>query len=88
MMDEQIFNFKRKINTWLKNTEEDRICLQSNKNHLSRRASVKIRSSSKSNASKRSICSNKSDNSKTRAVEKKAKLAESSKRQQKQRLDI
>ena len=33
-----------------------------------------LRSSSKSNASKRSSCSSKSDNSKTEAIEEKAKL--------------
>ena len=74
--DEQIFNFKRRVHTWLKNSEEDRISLQSNKSHSSRGYSVKIRKSSKSNVSKRSSCSNKSDNSKTRAVEEKAKRAE------------
>ena len=74
--DEQIFNFKRRVHTWLKNSEEDRTSLQSNKSHSSRGYSVKIRKSSKSNVSKRSSCSNKSDNSKTRAVEEKAKRAE------------
>ena len=52
--DEQIFNFKRRVHTWLKNSEEDRISLQSNKSHSSRGYSVKIRKSSKSNVSKRS----------------------------------
>ena len=75
MMDEQIFNFKRRVHTWLKNAEEDRISLQYDKSHSSRGSSVKTRSSSKSNISKRSSCSNKSANSKTRAVEEKAKLA-------------
>ena len=31
--DEQIFNFKRRVHTWLKNSEEDRTSLQSNKSH-------------------------------------------------------
>ena len=76
MMDELVFNFKRRVHTWLKNAEEDRMSFQSNKSHSSKGSSVKTRSSSKSNASKRSSSSNKSDNSKTRAVEEKAKLAE------------
>ena len=76
MMEEQIFYFKRRVHTWIKNAEEDRISLQSNKSHSSRGSSVKTKSSSKSNVSKRSSCSNKSDNSKTRAVEEKGKLAE------------
>ena len=76
MMNKQIFNFKRKVHTWLKNAEEDRVCLQSNKSHLSRGSSVKTRNSGKSNASKRSSCIYKSDNSKTRAVKEKAKLTE------------
>ena len=71
IMDEQIFNFKRRVHTWLKNAEEDRISLQSRKSHSSRGSSVKTRSSSISNVSKRSSCSNKSANSKTRAVEEK-----------------
>ena len=76
MMDEQIFNFKRRVHTWLQNAEEGRISLQTNKSHSSRGSSVKTRSSSKSNVSKRSSCSNKSDNSKTRAAEERRKLAE------------
>ena len=68
MMNKQAFNFKRRVHTWLKNAEEDRVSLQSNKSHLSGGSSVKTRSSCKSNASKRSSCSNKSDNSKARAV--------------------
>ena len=76
MMDEQIFKFKRRVHTWIKNAEDDRINLHFNKSHSSRGSSVKTRSSSKSNVSKRSSCRNKSDNSKTRAVEEKAKLAE------------
>ena len=76
MIDELVFNFKRRVHTWLKNAEEDRMSLQSNKSHSSKGSSVKTRSSSKSNVSKRSSSSNKSDNSKTRAVEEKAKLAE------------
>ena len=76
MMDEQIFNFKRRVHTWLKNAEEDRISLQSNKSQSSRGSSVKTKSSSKSNVSKRFSCSNKYDNFKTRAVEEKAKFAE------------
>ena len=76
MMNEQIFNLKRTVHTWLRNAEEDRISLQSNKSHSSRGSSVKRRSSSKSNVSKRSSCSNKSDYSKIRAVEEKAKLVE------------
>ena len=76
MMEEQIFYFKRRVHTWIKNAEEDRISLQTNKSHSSRGSSVKTKSSSKSNVSKRSSCSNKSDNSKTRAVEEKGKLAE------------
>ena len=75
MMDEQIFKFKRRVHTWLKNAEHDRISLQYDKSHPSRGSSVKTRSSSKSNISRRSSCSNKSANSKTRAVEEKAKLA-------------
>ena len=55
---------------------KDRISLQSNKSHSSKGSSVKTRSSSKLNVSKRSSCSNKSDNSKTRVVEEKAKIAE------------
>ena len=78
MMDKQIFNFKRRVQTWLKNAEEDRISLQSNKSHSLRESSVKTRSSSRSNVSKKSSCTNKSANSKTRAVEEKAKLAEDS----------
>ena len=76
MIEEQIFNFNRKVHNWIKNAEEDQISLQSNKSHLSRGSSVKARSSRESIVSKRSSCSNKSDNSKTRAVEEKAKLAE------------
>ena len=72
MMNEQIFNFKRRVHTCLKRAEEDRISLQSNMSHSSRGSSVKTRSSSKSNVSKRSSCSNKSDNSKTKSVEGKA----------------
>ena len=75
-MNELVFNFKRRVHTWLENGEEDRMSLQSNKSHSSKGSSVKTRSSSKSNVSKRSSCINKSDNSKTRAVEEKAKLAE------------
>ena len=75
-MNKQIFNFKGQVQTWLKNTEKDRISFQSNNSHLSRQSSLKTRSSSKSNASKRSNCSYKSDNSKTRAAEEKAKIAE------------
>ena len=40
MMAEQIFNFKRRVHTWLKNVEEDRINLQSNKSHSSKGSSV------------------------------------------------
>ena len=76
MMDEQTFNFKRRLHTWLKNAEEDRISLQPNKSHSLRRSSVKTRSSSKSNASKRSSCSNKPDDLETKTVEDKTKLAE------------
>ena len=75
-INELVFNFKRRVHTWLENGEEDRMSLQSNKSHSSKGSSVKTRSSSKSNVSKRSSCINKSDNSKTRAVEEKAKLAE------------
>ena len=75
-MNELVFNFKRRVHTWLENGEEDRMSLQSNKSHSSKGSSVKTRSSSKSNVSRRSSCINKSDNSKTRAVEEKAKLAE------------
>ena len=75
-MNELVFNFKRRVHTWLENGEEDRMSLQSNKSHSSKGSSVKTRSSSKSNVSKRSSCINKSGNSKTRAVEEKAKLAE------------
>ena len=75
-MNELVFNFKRRVHTWLENGEEDRMSLQSNKSHSSKGSSVKTRSSSKSNVSKRSSCINKSDNSKTRAVEEKVKLAE------------
>ena len=76
MVDEKIFIFKRRVHTWLKNAEEDRSSFQSDKSHSSRGSSVKTRSSSKSNVSKRPSCSNKSANSKTRAVEENAKLAE------------
>ena len=74
MSDKQTFNFKKRAYTWLKNAEEYRISLQSNKSLSSKQSSVKKRSSSKSNVSERSSFSNKSDNSKTRAVEEKAKL--------------
>ena len=59
MMGEQIFNFKRSVHTWLKNSQEDGIALQFNKGYSSRGSSVKTRISSKSNASKRSSHSNK-----------------------------
>ena len=76
MMGEQIFNVKRRVHNQLKNSGEDRMSLQSNKSHSSRGSPVKTRSSNKINVSQRSSCSSKSDNSKTKAVEEKAKLAE------------
>ena len=76
MIDEQIFDLKRRVHTWLKNAEEDRFCLQSDKIHSSRGSSVKTRSSRKLSASKRSSCRNKYDKSKTRAAAEKTNLAE------------
>ena len=63
MMDEQFFNFSRRVHTLLKNAEEDLISLQSSRSHSSRVSSIKKRSSSKSNDSKRSSRCNESDNS-------------------------
>lgn len=61
---------------WPKNSYEERLCLHSNKDHPSRGPAVKTRSCGKLNASKKSCCSNKSDNFKTRAIEEKTKLVE------------
>ena len=78
MVDEQIFTFKRKIHRWLKCAEaEQQRYAMSEKNRSSKGSSNKSsRHSSKSNASRKSSRSSKSGDSKTRAMEGKAKLAE------------
>ena len=73
LSDEEVFAFKKKINLWLKNVEEDqRSCARSERSH-SKGSSEK---SVKSNTTKTSGNSSRSSSSKTRALEEKAKLAE------------
>ena len=78
MVDEQIFTFKRKINRWLKCTEEEQQrYAMSEKSRSSKGSSSKSsRHGSKSNASRKSSKSSKAGDFKTRAMEEKAKLAE------------
>ena len=78
IVDEQIFSFKRKVHRRLKCAEEEqqRYTL-SEKSQSSKGSSSKgSHHSSKSNASRKSSRSSKSGDSKTRAMEEKAKLAE------------
>ena len=78
MVDEQIFTFKRKIHRWLKCAEEEQQrYAMSEKSRSSKGSSSKSsRHGSKSNASRKSSRSSKAGDSKTRAMEEKAKLAE------------
>ena len=71
--DEEVFTFKRKINLWLKNVEEDqRLCARSERSHSKR----SFQKSVKSNMIKTLGISSRSSGSKTRALEENAKLAE------------
>ena len=71
--DEEVFTFKRKINLWLKNVEEDqRLCARSERSHSKR----SFQKSVKSNMIKTLGTSSRSSGSKTRALEENAKLAE------------
>ena len=78
MVDEDIFTFKRKIHRWLKYAEEEQQrYAMSEKSRSSKGSSSKSsRHGSKSNASRKSSRSSKAGDSKTRAMEEKAKLAE------------
>ena len=72
-VEEEVFAFKRKINLWLKNVEEDqKLCARSERSH-SKRSFKKI---VKSNMIKTSGSSSRSPGSKTRTLEENAKLAE------------
>ena len=72
-VDEEVFTFKRKINLWLKNVEEDqRSCARSERSHSKR----SFKKSVKSNMIKTLGISSRSSGSKTRALEENAKLAE------------
>ena len=71
--DEEVFTFKRKINLWLKNVEEDqRLCARSERSHSKR----SFQKSVKSNMIKTLGISSRSSGSKTRALEENSKLAE------------
>ena len=73
LVNEGVFNFKRKIDLWLKNVKEDqRSCANSERSH-SKGSSKKI---VKSNVTKTSGISSRSNGSKTRALEEKTKFAE------------
>ena len=73
LVDEEVFAFKRKINLWLKNVEEDqRSCARSERSHSKGSAKKSV----KSNMTKTSGSSNRSSGSKTKALEEKAKLTE------------
>ena len=73
LVDEEVFAFKRKINFWLKNVEEDqRSCARSERSHSKGSAKKSV----KSNMTKTSGSSNRSSGSKTKALEEKAKLTE------------
>ena len=76
MVGEQIFTFKRKIHRWLKCAEEEQqMYAMSKKSRSSKGSSSKSsRHSSNSNVSRKSSRSSKSGDSKTRAMEEKAKL--------------
>ena len=78
MVDEKIFIFKRKVQRWLKcDEEEQRMYALSGKSRFLKGSSSKSNcNSSESNASRKSSRSSKFGDSKTRAVEEKAKLAE------------
>ena len=78
MADEQIFTFKRKVHRWLKCAEDkQQRYAMSEKSRSSKGLSSKSsHRSSISNTSRRSSRSSKSADSKTRAMEEKAKLAE------------
>ena len=65
-VDEMIFNFKRKVHSWFKETNEDDRCLK---------ASSKTKSHS-SRSSRRSSKSKRSGSSKSDRIERKLKLAE------------
>ena len=72
-VEEEVFAFKRKINLWLKNVEEDqKLCARSERSH-SKRSFKKI---VKSNMIKTSGSSSRSPGSKTRTLEENSKLAE------------
>ena len=77
MVDEQIFIFKRTVHRWLKHVEEEqqRYAMLEKSRSSKGSSSKSSRHSSKSNASRKSSRSSKSGDSKTRAMEEKAKLA-------------